>query len=139
MWPATGGHMPGGNLMITKTRVLGVAVACASLTLAVALPSAFAATATDVQANDPQIATPQADVTGVFPNNKQNEPTIAASRDGVHLVAGANDEQEQPDCGPGPRRGEDADDADCSFFPGVGTDGVYLSDDSGASWTNIGL
>ena len=75
----------------------------------------------------------------MFPNNKQNEPAIAVARDGMHLVAGTNDEQEQPDCGPGPRRGADAPANDCSFFPGVGTDGVYLSADGGTSWTNIGL
>jgi hypothetical protein len=84
----------------------------------------------------------------VFPTNKQNEPSIAASAadltanpaapDGYHLVAGSNDEQEQPRCGPGPRRG-DVPASDCSFFPGVGTDGVYTSGDGGRSWTNRGL
>ncbi len=31
------------------------------------------------------------------------------------------------------------DPADCSFFPGVGTNGVYTSSDGGATWINRGL
>src|SRR5262249_24464187 len=54
------------------------------------------------------------------------------------LVAGANDEQRQPPCGPGSVRGS-VPANDCSFFPGVGTDGVYTSADGGVSWTNRGL
>jgi hypothetical protein len=54
------------------------------------------------------------------------------------LIAGSNDEQEQPPCGPGPVRG-DVPASDCSFFPGVGTDGVYTSSDGGVTWTNRGL
>jgi hypothetical protein len=61
-----------------------------------------------------------------------------ATPSGYHLVAGSNDEQEQPRCGPGPRRG-DVPASDCSFFPGVGTDGVYTSSDGGQTWTNRGL
>ena len=38
---------------------------------------------------------------------------------------------------PGPVRGT-TDPADCSFFPGVGTDGVYTSADGGTTWTNRG-
>lgn len=95
----------------------------------------------DVQANSPQVAgDPSSDATARFPTNKQNEPSIAVDPlDQTHLIAGANDEQQQPPCGPGPVRGLDAEPSDCSFFPGVGTDGVYTSDDGGATWTNRGL
>ncbi|MEO7745760.1 MAG: sialidase family protein, partial [Actinomycetota bacterium] len=123
--------------MIRSTR-LAVGLTTAAVMLGAGLSTAFAATALDVQANNPQIAHPLPDTSGVFPNNKQNEPTIAVSPDGVHLVAGANDEQEQPDCGPGPRRGPTLP-SNCSFFDGVGTDGVYISSDRGATWTNTGL
>jgi hypothetical protein len=103
--------------------------------------AAVAATATDVQANNPQVAgDPSSDTTAVFPTNKQNEPTIAVNPvDSRFLIAGSNDEQRQPPCGPGPVRGGNAADSDCSFFPGVATSGVYTSSDGGSTWTNRGL
>lgn len=112
-----------------------------------------AAQAADVQANlgplgndlGPVALTLSDSATDLFPTNKQNEPSIGTNAGELrttgtvtHLVAGANDEQEQPQCGPGPRRGE-VPPSDCSFFPGVGTDGVYTSDDGGQSWVNRGL
>jgi len=104
-------------------------------------PAAFATTASgDVQANQPQVAGDSASNTSArFPTNKQNEPSIAINPvDPRFLIAGANDEQRQPPCGPGPVRGTTLP-SDCSFFPGVGTDGVYTSSDGGVSWTNRGL
>ena len=101
---------------------------------------ALAASAVDVQANQPQVAgDPSSNATARFPTNKQNEPTIAVNpTNASFLIGGANDEQRQPPCGPGPVRGP-VPANDCSFFPGVGTDGVYTSSDGGASWTNRGL
>lgn len=101
---------------------------------------ALAASAFDVQANQPQVAgDPASNATARFPTNKQNEPTIAVNpTNPSFLIAGANDEQRQPPCGPGPVRGS-VPANDCSFFPGIGTDGVYTSSDGGASWTNRGL
>ncbi len=103
--------------------------------------TAIASSATDSQANQPQVASDTtSNATARFPTNKQNEPTVAiapAPNDNVAL-AGSNDEQDQPPCGPGPVRGNAAAN-DCSFFPGVGTSGIYRSTDSGASWTNLGL
>ena len=95
----------------------------------------------DVQANRPQVAgVPSSDSTAVFPTNKQNEPTIAMNPLApAHLIAGSNDEQDQPPCGPGPVRGQDAEDSDGSVVPGVGTDGIYPSADGGTTWTNRGL
>src|SRR5919197_2678091 len=93
------------------------------------------------QANQPQVAgDASSNTTARFPTNKQNEPSIAVNPvDARFLVAGANDEQLQPPCGPGPVRGANAPANDCSFFPGVGTSGVYTSSDSGSTWTNRGL
>lgn len=120
-------------------RKLAVAIAAAASLVAVA--TGAAATFTDTQANNPQVAgDPSSNTTARFPTNKQNEPSIAVNPTNVNfLVAGANDEQLQPPCGPGPVRGAGAPANDCSFFPGVGSDGVYTSSDGGATWTNRGL
>jgi BNR repeat-like domain len=117
-----------------------VAALAAAAGLAVAATAA-AATFVDVQANNPQVAgVPTSNTTAVFPTNKQNEPSIAVNPlNAQYLVAGANDEQLEPPCGPGPVRGAGAAANDCSFFPGVGTDGVYTSSDGGTTWTNRGL
>ena len=116
-------------------------IALLSVAAAIMLASvAIAASAFDVQANQPQVAgDPLSNATARFPTNKQNEPTIAVNpTNSSLLIAGANDEQLQPPCGPGPVRGP-VPANDCSFFPGVGTDGVYTSSDGGTSWTNRGL
>lgn len=120
-----------------------------SATLAASLVSVFGmggaagavTPAGEAQANSPQVAgQPASDSTAVFPTNKQNEPTIAVNPlDSHFLIAGSNDEQEQPPCGPGPVRGSDAPANDCGFFPGVGTSGIYTSSNGGATWTNRGL
>ena len=108
--------------------------------LAVAAVAIAATSFTEKQANSPQVAgDATSDATAVFPTNKQNEPTIAVAPDGTHLIAGSNDEQLEPPCGPGPVRGTDAARNDCSFFPNVGGSGVYTSPDGGATWTNRGL
>ena len=121
-----------------RRAALGLATASVLL-LAPGLASA--ATSNDVQANDPQVAgAPTSDAGAVFPTNKQNEPTIAVNPlDDNRLIAGSNDEQRQPPCGPGPVRGLDAAPSDCSFFPNVGTSGVYTSSNGGMTWTNRGL
>jgi BNR repeat protein len=111
-----------------------------ALAALLSVAAAGAATFTDVQANDPQVAgDPTSNETARFPTNKSNEPSIAVNpTNASFLVAGANDEQLQPPCGPGPVRGS-VPANDCSFFPGVGTDGVYTSSDGGLHWTNQGL
>ena len=103
--------------------------------------AAYAATAVDAQANNPQVAgDPTSNTTARFPTNKANETTIAVNpTNSRYLVAGANDEQRQPPCGPGPVRGPSASQSDCSFFNNVGTSGVYTSADGGLTWTNRGL
>jgi BNR/Asp-box repeat protein len=102
--------------------------------------AAVARSSTDSQANQPQVAgDASSNTTARFPTNKQNEPTVAIAPDGTHALAGSNDEQKQPACGPGPQRGATAPGSDCSFFPNVGTNGIYRSTDAGATWTNLGL
>lgn len=102
--------------------------------------TAIATSSTDSQANQPQVAgDATSNATARFPTNKQNEPTVAIAPDGNHAIAGSNDEQKQPACGPGPQRGTSAPANDCSFFPNVGTSGVYTSSDAGATWTNLGM
>lgn len=116
----------------------------ASLAAAAALLAVVAvagAANVDTQANQPQVAgDPLSNTTAVFPTNKQNEPSIAVNPiDSTKLISGSNDEQLQPPCGPGPMRGATAPANDCSFFPNVGTDGVYTSSDGGGTWVNGGL
>jgi hypothetical protein len=119
------------------SRATGLAV----LAVLMAAGAALAVSTTDPQANEPQVATdPTSDTSAVFPTNKSNEPTVAVDRaDPSVLLAGANDEQQQPPCGPGPVRGPDVPASDCSFFPWVGTSGLYRSLDGGDSWTNLGM
>ena len=120
--------------------------------LAVAPRRRRAARAT-CKANNPELgpaalALPDTGPPVVFPTNKQNEPSIAFNaadspptrrrRRRYRMVAGTNDEQEQPRCGPA-RAAAPTPASDCSFFPGVGTDGVYTSSDGGETWTNRGL
>jgi len=127
--------------MGTRSRAFVIGVVAVLSGGAVAATASATSGTGDVQANDPQVAGDAAsDSTAVFPTNKQNEPSIALNPvDRVHLVAGSNDEQDQPPCGPGPVRGPDVEESDCSFFPGVGTDGIYTSSDAGVTWTNRGL
>ncbi|MEO6712899.1 MAG: sialidase family protein [Mycobacteriales bacterium] len=127
--------------MLVSSRWRRAAVLPAVAVFALASSSALAATSVDVQANNPQVAgDPSSNTTARFPTNKQNETTIAVNPlNSQFLVAGANDEQRQPPCGPGPVRGPDAKPSDCSFFLNVGTSGVYTSNDGGATWTNRGL
>jgi hypothetical protein len=117
-----------------------ITLAVAALAATVLVVAAVAATFVDVQTNDPQVAgDPTSNTTARFPTNKSNEPSIAVNPLNANfLVAGANDEQRQPPCGPGPVRG-DVPANDCSFFPGVGTDGFYTSSNGGTSWINRGL
>ena len=117
-----------------------IALIVATIVVVAAAGTAIAASAVDVQANQPQVAgDASSNTTALFPTNKQNEPTIAVAPDGVHAIGGANDEQKEPKCGPGPQRGATAPGSDCSFFPNVGTSGVYTSSDGGTTWLNRGV
>lgn len=60
-----------------------------------------------------------------FPQNKQNEPTVAIDPTNPSvLAAGSNDEIDEGPCVGG----------DCPFVQGVGNSGIYFSFDGGGSW-----
>lgn len=119
---------------------LAAAILVVAGSAAFTVPAGATTAGLDAQANSPQVANqPASDTTAVFPTNKQNEPTIAVNPlNSSFLIAGSNDEQDQPPCGPGPVRGATLG-SDCSFFDGVGTSGVYTSSNGGKTWTNQGL
>src|SRR3954471_17109059 len=96
-----------------------VMVMAVLLPLGLVATQAAASTVFEARANNPQVAGDRtSDTTAVFPTNKQNEPSIAVNPlNSNMLIAGSNDEQRQPPCGPGPVRGADALPSDCSFFP----------------------
>jgi hypothetical protein len=61
-----------------------------------------------------------------FPQNKQNEPTVAFDpMNPSVLAAGSNDEIDEGPCVGG----------DCPFVQGVGNSGIYFSFNGGASWS----
>ena len=61
-----------------------------------------------------------------FPQNKQNEPTVAIDPTNPSvLAAGSNDEIDE-----GPCVG-----SDCPFVQGIGNSGIYFSFDGGTSWS----
>ena len=61
-----------------------------------------------------------------FPQNKQNEPTVAVDPTNPSIVAaGSNDEIDEPPCNG----------SDCPFAQGVGNSGVYFSFNGGSTWS----
>jgi hypothetical protein len=98
---------------------LPIVAALAALVVA-GTSSAFANTSFDTQANLLQPSP--------FPQNKQNEPSIAQNpTNSMNLVAGANDEIDEPACTA----------SGCPFVGNVGLSGVYVSMDGGASWSQF--
>ncbi len=67
-----------------------------------------------------------------FPQNKRNEPSIARDPRNGTLIAGANDEIDEPLC---TGVGTAASPGSCRFAPNVGVSGVYFSVDGGVTWT----
>ena len=96
-----------------------VAAALATATVAAATPSvAF-------NANVDQ------DHSALFPQNKQNEPAITRDPTSGVLIAGANDEINEPLC----QTPTAPLTSPCPFGPSVSVNGYYRSIDGGATWT----
>src|SRR5712691_2306119 len=67
-----------------------------------------------------------------FPQNKQNEPSIIRDPATGALIAGSNDEIDEPLCTGSGTAGSPG---SCPFVPGVGNSGVYVSTNGGQGWT----
>lgn len=106
-----------------RNRVFPLLAGVAVLTLLVAVPGAPAgAEDGDTRVSVGSSASP-------FAQNKQNEPAVAIDANHPNVVvAGANDEIDLEACNAGS-------DTNCPFTDGVGVSGVYISLDSGHTWT----
>ncbi|HEV2236056.1 MAG TPA: sialidase family protein [Ktedonobacterales bacterium] len=125
---------------LTFRRVGRPAVAALSVTLLVVLA---AAGHTLTRAAAPGLAAPvvagnalvDQDHGLAFSQNKQNEPAITRDPFSGVLIAGANDEIQQPAC-PGTTAPLTS---PCPFAPGVPTSGYYRSTTNGQTWTGAML
>jgi hypothetical protein len=110
--------------MTRNRRFTVLAVSLALLFGGVSLASAGPASASD-NGSDTKVTV--GSPRGVFPRNKQNEPSVGLALDRLDrrvLVAGANEEIDNAPC-----HGND-----CSFTPGITDNGVYFSLDGGQTW-----
>jgi len=106
--------------MRTISRSLAITVGALLSLLAAGGPAQAAVVNFDHQANLVQPAP--------FPQNKQNEPAIAQNpAHPKNLIAGSNDEIDLPACTA----------SGCPFVGNIGLSGVYVSNDSGASWSQF--
>lgn len=106
--------------MRTSWKLSALGVALAALAVAGTGPALAATVNFDSQANLTQPSP--------FPQNKQNEPSIAQNpANSMNLIAGANDEIDLPACTA----------SGCPFRGNVGLSGVYISNDGGASWSQF--
>jgi hypothetical protein len=106
--------------MRTISRSLAITIGALLGLLASAGPAQAAVVNFDTQTNLVQPAP--------FPQNKQNEPAIAQNpAHPKNLIAGSNDEIDLPACTA----------SGCPFVGNIGLSGVYVSNDSGASWSQF--
>jgi hypothetical protein len=107
--------------MRRKLRLLAAAATATAAGL-VATPTGSAATATE------HLVSP---VATHFPQNKQNESTVAVNpTDPAIAAVGANDEIQEPDCTPATGGS-----SSCPFSATVDRMGVYVTTNGGSSWT----
>jgi hypothetical protein len=103
-----------------KTSIAWLATAVAALAVLAGVAGATA-TGSDTLVTVGSPTTP-------FTQSKQNEPAVAVNPADPNIVAaGANEEMDLEAC-------NNRDDKTCPFTFGIGTSGVYFSDDSGSSW-----
>jgi hypothetical protein len=100
----------------------GASLAAAFAALAVVVGVAGATDpASDILVTNGSLASP-------FPQNKQNEPAVAVNPANPSIVAaGVNEEIDLEAC-------NNRNDKTCPFTFGIGTSGIYFSDDGGSSW-----
>jgi hypothetical protein len=105
-------------------RRLGLVAAAATAMAAALIGTSAASGATATE----HLASPAATH---FPQNKQNESTVAVDPLNPAIAAvGANDEIQEPDCTPATGGS-----SSCPFSPTVDTMGVYITTNGGSSWT----
>ena len=116
--------------MVIKTRLI---VLAASVAFGSLLPATASATggmlAFNSQVNMTAPSPPPGTVDN-FPQNKQNEPGLALDPLTGALIAGSNDEIDEPLC-----HTTSTGTGSCPFAPNVGNSGVYFSTNGGVSWT----
>ncbi|HEY3050501.1 MAG TPA: hypothetical protein VGJ40_02165 [Gaiellaceae bacterium] len=103
-----------------KKSVASLAAAFAALAVVVGVAGATDP-ASDILVTNGSLASP-------FPQNKQNEPAVAVNPANPSIVAaGVNEEIDLEAC-------NNRNDKTCPFTFGIGTSGIYFSDDGGSSW-----
>ncbi len=116
--------------MVIKARLIALA---ASVAFGSLLP-ATASAAGGLPLFDRQVnmtaPSPPAGKVDNFPQNKQNEPGLALDPRTGALIAGSNDEIDEPLC-----HTTSTGAGSCPFAPNVGNSGVYFSTNGGVSWT----
>jgi hypothetical protein len=132
--------LPRSPQQIIKTytsRRLLTAVCILALAAAILVNTAVSYRASAAQSKPPAIANflVDQDQNLPFSQNKQNEPAITRDPLTGVLIAGANDELEQPLC-PGTTTPLAS---PCPFAPGIPTSAYYRSTDNGKTWTGAFL
>ncbi|MDQ4504155.1 sialidase family protein [Sinomonas sp. ASV322] len=122
----TGPRTPRSGRLSLRSRSV-VALAAASAIALAAAPAVSSAPISSPTTGDAIVTSGSPAVP--FPQNKQNEPSIARDPISGTLIAGVNDEIDLAPC---VQRASGA--GSCPFTPGVGLSGVYFSTDNGASW-----
>src|SRR5207249_4687483 len=108
-------------------RALALIAVAGTVVALVAVAPGMPASAT--HGGDTLVSAGSSGATLPFSQNKPNEPALAVDANHPNiLVAGANDNIDLEACNAG-------DDTTCPFTNGVGVTGVYLSFDSGDTWT----